>query len=293
MSKKLGKGLGAIFGDDVDVVSIIDDIQNNATSENTNEIELTKIRINPYQPRKVFDQQAINELSESIRNFGVFTPILVRESVNGMYELIAGERRFRAAKQAGLKKIPAIIKNFNDGEMMEIAILENIQRENLSAIEEANGYAKLMDNLEYTQEKVAQRVGKSREYITNIMRLLKLDPQVQVMVSNNEISSSSARALLALKDSDQQIELAKEIIHDGLSTRAVEAKVKEMNQGQVRHIKKDEKKDPYLMDVQHRLENRYDTKVTITKNSISFAYASNEQLNQILEILGGLEESHV
>ena len=293
MSKKLGKGLGAIFGDDVDVVSIIDDIQNNATSENTNEIELTKIRINPYQPRKVFDQQAINELSESIRNFGVFTPILVRESVNGMYELIAGERRFRAAKQAGLKKIPAIIKNFNDGKMMEIAILENIQRENLSAIEEANGYAKLMDNLEYTQEKVAQRVGKSREYITNIMRLLKLDPQVQVMVSNNEISSSSARALLALKDSDQQIELAKEIIHGGLSTRAVEAKVKEMNQGQVRHIKKDEKKDPYLMDVQHRLENRYDTKVTITKNSISFAYASNEQLNQILEILGGLEESHV
>lgn len=293
MASKLGKGLGAIFGEDVDVVSLIDDIQHNATSENTNEIELDKICINPYQPRKVFDDKAIEELSESIKNFGVFTPILVRESLNGMYELIAGERRFRAAKMAGLTTIPAIIKNFDDGEMMEIAILENIQRENLSAIEEANGYAKLMDNLQYTQEKLAQRVGKSREYITNIMRLLKLDASVQTMVENGQLSSSSARALLALKDSEQQVELAKEIIAKGLSTRAVEARVKELNQGQLRPLKKTVKKDPYLSDVENRLQHKYDTKVVISKNTITLSYDSSEKLNQIIEALGGLEQSNV
>lgn len=288
-TKKLGKGLGAIFGEDVDVVSLIDDIQNNASSENTNEIPLDKIRINPYQPRKVFDQSSIDELSASIKTYGVFTPILVRQALNDSYELIAGERRYRAAKQAGLSTIPAIIRNFNDAEMMEIAILENIQRENLNAIEEANGYAKLMENLGYTQEQVANRVGKSREYITNILRLLKLEPSVQTLVSEEKISTSTARALLGLKDEQQQIDLANEILKSGLSTRAVENKVREINEGFKRSIKKNDK-DPYLSDIEHRLMHRYDTKVTVSKKSITFEYSSVEQLNHILELMDGLEQ---
>ena len=283
MPRKLGKGLGAIFGEDVDVVSLIDDIQKNATSDNTNEIPLDRIRINPYQPRTHFDESAIDELAQSIAQHGVFTPILLREGVGSDYELIAGERRFRAAKKAGLKTIPAIIRNFNDAEMMEIAILENIQRENLSAIEEANGYAKLMEHLGYTQEQVAQRVGKSREYVTNLLRLLKLDPMVQQWVIDNKISNSTARALLGLKDPSKQVALAKEIMSNGLSTRAVEAKVKALNSPKSKH---DIEVDPYLEDLTRNMENKLQTKVTVTKKKITIEYSDTKDLNRILDRLG-------
>ena len=283
MPRKLGKGLGAIFGEDVDVVSLIDDIQKNATSDNTNEIPLDRIRINPYQPRTHFDESAIDELAQSIAQHGVFTPILVREGVGSDYELIAGERRFRAAKKAGLKTIPAIIRNFNDAEMMEIAILENIQRENLSAIEEANGYAKLMEHLGYTQEQVAQRVGKSREYVTNLLRLLKLDPMVQQWVMDNKISNSTARALLGLKDPSKQVALAKEIMSNGLSTRAVEAKVKALNSPKSKH---EIEVDPYLEDLTRNMENKLQTKVTVTKKKITIEYSDTKDLNRILDRLG-------
>lgn len=290
MARKLGKGLGAIFGEDVDVVSLIDDIQKNATSDNTNEIPLNRIRINPYQPRTHFDEAAIDELAKSIQQHGVFTPILVRESVGNDYELIAGERRFRAAKKAGLTTIPAIIRNFNDAEMMEIAILENIQRENLSAIEEANGYAKLMEHLGYTQEQVAQRVGKSREYVTNLLRLLKLDPLVQQMVVDNQLSNSTARALLGLKDTSKQYPLAKEIVANGLSTRAVEAKVKTINSPKVH---KSMETDPYLDDLIHQLESKLSTKVTIGKKHLTIDYSDVADLNRILDLLGLTEDHHV
>ena len=290
MPRKLGKGLGAIFGEDVDVVSLIDDIQKNATSDNTNEIPLNRIRINPYQPRTHFDEGAIDELAKSIQQHGVFTPILVREGVGHDYELIAGERRFRAAKKAGLTTIPAIIRNFNDAEMMEIAILENIQRENLSAIEEANGYAKLMEHLGYTQEQVAQRVGKSREYVTNLLRLLKLDPMVQQMVMDNQLSNSTARALLGLKDVSQQYPLAKEIVANGLSTRAVEAKVKAINSPKVH---KPMETDPYLDDLTHQLESKLATKVSIGKKHLTIDYSDTNDLNRILDLLGLVEDHHV
>lgn len=283
MPRKLGKGLGAIFGEDVDVVSLIDDIQKNATSDNTNEIPLNRIRINPYQPRTHFDESAIDELAQSIAQHGVFTPILVREGVGSDYELIAGERRFRAAKKAGLKTIPAIIRNFNDAEMMEIAILENIQRENLSAIEEANGYAKLMEHLGYTQEQVAQRVGKSREYVTNLLRLLKLDPLVQQWVMDNKISNSTARALLGLKDPGKQVPLAKEIMAYGLSTRAVEAKVKALNTPKT---KAEPKQDPYLEDLTRQIESKLQTKVSVGKKKITIEYGDTNDLNRILDLLG-------
>ena len=283
MPRKLGKGLGAIFGEDVDVVSLIDDIQKNATSDNTNEIPLDRIRINPYQPRTNFDESAIDELAQSIKQHGVFTPILVREGVGNDYELIAGERRFRAAKKAGLTTIPAIIRNFNDAEMMEIAILENIQRENLSAIEEANGYAKLMEHLGYTQEQVAQRVGKSREHVTNLLRLLKLDPTVQQWVMDNQISNSTARALLGLKDTSQQVPLAKEIMANGLSTRAVEAKVKALNSPK---SKKETEVDPYLEDLSRQIESKLQTKVVVSKKRMIIEYSDTDDLNRILDQLG-------
>lgn len=283
-NKKLGKGLEAIFGSDVN--TILDEIQNNASSEDKNEINIDLIHVNPYQPRKHFDQQAIDELASSIATHGVFTPILVRESLNG-YELIAGERRFRASKQAGLKTIPAIIRNFSDEEMMEIAILENIQRENLSAIEEANGYAKLMENLNYTQEQVAQRVGKSRVYVTNLLRLLNLPASVQTLINDGKISNSTARALLSLKDENKIEELANKIVKEGLSTREVEQLVKE-KQKPGKPIEK--KGNPYLTDVANRLQEKFATKVTLTNKTITINYNDNDDLNRILEILDALEQ---
>ena len=182
----LGKGLNSIFGQDVE--QYLDDIQNNAAeAPGRREVELPieEIRPNPYQPRKEFDKKALEELSESLKTHGIFTPLLVRKSVSG-YDLITGERRLRAAKMAGLKTVPAIQVEFTEEQMMEIAILENVQREDLNPIEEAAAYESLIQKLGYTQEKLAERVGKSREYCANIMRLLKLPEDVQSMVVNKE-----------------------------------------------------------------------------------------------------------
>lgn len=284
---KLGQGLGAIFGDE-DISKVLDDIQNNAKSESTVKIKLVDIHANPYQPRKVFDEQAIDELAESIKLHGVFTPILVRNRLNGGYELIAGERRYRAAKKAGLSDIPAIIHDFNDTEMMEIAILENIQRENLSAIEEANGYSSLMNNLGYTQEEVAKRVGKSRVYVTNLLRLLKLPVSIQDDINNGAIPMGSARALLSLDNEDDQLALAALIKKQGLSTREVERRVKEMSEGKPEKKAKPET-DPFVSDLQNQLSSKLSTKVIINKHNVTINYEDNDDLNRILEILGCLE----
>ena len=186
---RLGKGLSSIFGQDVS--KVLDDIQNGdmeVERQEQSKIPVDEIRPNPYQPRKVFNDEALKELSSSIKQHGVFTPILVKKSIQG-YDLIAGERRLRASKLAGLKDIPAIIVDFDDQEMMEIALLENIQREDLNVIEEAKAYEKLIQRLGYTQEQLAHRVGKSREHITNLLRLLKLPEDVQEYVVNKQLSS--------------------------------------------------------------------------------------------------------
>ena len=179
----LGTGLEAIFGPDL--TNIIDDIQNNSEMADQYGRKVTlridEIRMNPYQPRHVFDETKLNELADSIREHGVFTPVLVRKSAAG-YELIAGERRVKASKIAGKQEIPAIVVDFNDEQMMEISLLENIQREDLNAIEEANAYKQLMDNMGYTQEELSKKIGKSREYIANSLRLLKLPKFIQKLV---------------------------------------------------------------------------------------------------------------
>ena len=204
------------------------------------------------------------------------------------YELITGERRLRAAKLAGLKNIPAILMDFDDQQMMEIALLENIQREDLNAIEEAQGYDKLIKKLGYTQEELAKRIGKSREHVANMLRLLRLPKKGQEHVTNGELSMGHVRALLALNDEKQMEEAAKKAIKEGMSVRAIEAYVKALQTPKPQTVKKE--KDVNLTSVENRLQNRFQTKVQVSEKQITIHYKGNNDLNRILELLGGIEE---
>lgn len=286
---RLGKGLSAIFGEDID--GMLDDIQQGASdvgSKGKFEIEVDQIKPNPYQPRKDFDDEKIQELSDSIKLHGVFTPILVKKAVQG-YELVAGERRLKASKLAGLEKIPAILMDFDDTQMMEVALLENIQREDLNSIEEAQAYEKLIQKLSYTQEELAKRIGKSREHVTNMLRLLKLPKTVQNYVVEKQLSMGHVRALLGLKE-EHQIELvAVQAIRDHLSVRAVEALVKSMNEPKEETTPKKDA-DPVYRPVEQRLREKFQTKVKVDDKQIVIKYMNTNDLNRILEILDCLEE---
>lgn len=286
----LGRGLDSIFGSNVE--QFLDDIQNNAQEvpgRKELEIPIDEIRANPYQPRKEFDEKSLHELADSIRLHGIFTPLLVRKSVKG-YDLITGERRLRAAKIAGLQTVPAISVDFTEEQMMEISILENVQREDLNPIEEATAYDSLIKRLGYTQEKLAERVGKSREYCANMLRLLKLPQPVQEMVTEKKLTMGHVRPLLALKDEDEIFEAAEYVQKNKMSVRDVEKYVKDL--GAVREKKKKEtkEKDPLIADIEHRMSEKLSTKVDITGKSVNICYSSTEDLNRILEIIGMLEE---
>ena len=286
----LGKGLNSIFGQDVE--QYLDDIQNNAAeAPGRREVELPieEIRPNPYQPRKEFDKKALEELSESIKTHGIFTPLLVRKSVSG-YDLITGERRLRAAKMAGLKTVPAIQVEFTEEQMMEIAILENVQREDLNPIEEAAAYESLIQKLGYTQEKLAERVGKSREYCANIMRLLKLPEDVQSMVVNKQLTMSHVRPLLSLNDEEEIYEAAEKIKKNKMSVREVEAYVRDVNGGGQKKPKKKEK-DPMIRDLEIQLSEKLGTQFVFSKKSFTISYHDTDDLNRILELIGCLDES--
>ncbi|MCF0105135.1 MAG: ParB/RepB/Spo0J family partition protein [Holdemanella sp.] len=287
-NKRLGKGISSIFGQDVS--KMLEDIQNGEVETEQQQqlkILVDDIRPNPYQPRKIFDEASLKELSESISQHGVFTPILVKKSIMG-YDLIAGERRLRASKLAGLKEIPAIVVEMNDQEMMEIALLENIQRENLNGIEEAKAYEQMLQNLNYTQEQLAHRVGKSREHITNTLRLLKLPDDVQEMVINKELSMGHVRALLGLKEEDKIRKVARQAIEQGLSVRKVEQLVKDLNNPKQTEDKPIE--NLYAKAAKEKLEEYFQTGCTIKTHSISIHYEDEEDLNRILEKLGLIEE---
>ena len=284
---RLGKGLSSIFGQDVS--KVLDDIQNGdmeVERQEQSKIPVDEIRPNPYQPRKVFNDEALKELSSSIKQHGVFTPILVKKSIQG-FDLIAGERRLRASKLAGLKDIPAIIVDFDDQEMMEIALLENIQREDLNVIEEAKAYKKLIQRLGYTQEQLAHRVGKSREHITNLLRLLKLPEDVQEYVVSKQLSMGHVRALLGLKTEANMRKVAKQAIDQGLSVRKVEQIVKDTNNKKT--IEKP-KEDIYVKAAKEKLQEFFQTSVSISKNAISIHYENKEDLNRVLELLNLVEE---
>ena len=288
----LGKGLGMqyIFGSNVE--KVLDDIQNGGIEgpgRRELEIPLEQIHANPYQPRKKFDEAALKELAESIKLHGVFTPVLVRESVQG-YTLIAGERRLRAAKMAGRETIPAIVMEFTEAEMMEIALLENIQREDLNPIEEAVAYSKLIENLHYTQKELAERVGKSREYCANMLRLLKLPLPVQNLVASGKLTMGHVRPLLALSE-DDIYKVADKIQDENMSVRAVERYVKDLSKDSAKKpVKKEEDRDPLIVDLEYRMGSKLGTKVSISGNAMNIRFSDTADLNRILDILGMIEE---
>ena len=287
-----GRGLNAIFGSDVE--KVLDDIQNNALDapgRREVEIPIAEIRKNPYQPRKEFDEKSLRELADSIKLHGIFTPLLVRQSVQG-YELIAGERRLRAAKLAGLQRVPAIAVDFTDEDMMEISLLENIQRENLNPIEEAAAYEALIRRLGYTQEKLAERVGKSREDCANMLRLLKLPQPVQEMVTNRKLTMGHVRPLLALEDEDDIFDAAEKIHKEKMSVREVERYVKELtgDKKKQKPASKLSDKDPLIRDLEARMSRKLGTQVTVSGKNISIRYSDTADLNRILDLIGMIEE---
>ena len=287
---RLGKGLAAIFGEDVS--DVLEDIQQGKSDTHVSgrfEVPVDQVRPNPYQPRNTFDEQRLKELAQSIQQHGVFTPILVKKSVGG-YELIAGERRLRASKMAGLENIPAIEMEFDDQQMMEIALLENIQREDLNVIEEAKAYEKMIGKLGYTQEELARRIGKSREHVANTLRLLRLPQKIQEYVIAHQLSMGHVRALLSLRDEDMMEEIAEKAIREQLSVRAVEKLVKAISNPEPKV--KEKKRDIHLEAVCHRLEERFQTTVKISSHQLTIQFSDNDDLNRILEMIGGLEESN-
>ncbi|MCY7574872.1 ParB/RepB/Spo0J family partition protein [Bacillus pumilus] len=283
MAKGLGKGINALF-------NTVD-----SNEETVEEIKIKDLRPNPYQPRKTFDEDALSDLKESIQQHGVLQPIIVRKSIKG-YDIVAGERRFRAAQQAGLTTIPAIVREFSETLMREIALLENLQREDLSPLEEAEAYASLLDHLSVTQEELAKRLGKSRPHIANHLRLLTLPDEVQKLIADGKLSMGHGRTLLSLKNKNKLAPLVKKIVDEGLNVRQVEKLVQQLNENVPRETKKKETpKDRVLKERESFLQNYFGTSVSIKKQKkkgkIEIEFLSNEDLERILELLSTRESS--
>lgn len=253
------------------------------------EVKINDVEPNREQPRTNFDEDALIELSESIKQYGIIQPIIVKKR-NDFYEIVAGERRWRAAKMAGLKKVPVIIKEFSEQEIMEVALIENIQRENLNPIEEAQAYQRLIKEYNLKQDEVAEKVSKSRAAITNSMRLLKLDERVQKMLVEDMISSGHARALLGVEDADKQYNLALEVFDKKLNVRDVEKLVKNVNKTPEKKELAVPENDFIYRDIENRLKEQVGTKITIknkadNKGKIEIEYYSRDDFEKIIELL--------
>ena len=287
--KALGKGLEQLFNSNeplnIDTLSNYEkEIVNSTKESDIVNLPIKDIRSNPHQPREYFDSEALNELAESIKVHGVIEPIIVKKSIRG-YDLVAGERRTKAAEIAGLTTIPAIIRDFTDRQMMEIALIENIQRENLSPIEEAKAYKNYIDATKLTQEEVAKKFGKSRSYITNILGLLSLPSDIQKEVTNGNISMSHARVLSKIEDKEMINTLVNKIIKDGVSVRELENLSKEDNVIKKNKIIRTSLVNPRYKIYESVLRDIIGTKVQITKNKISIPFDTDKDLERILEIL--------
>ena len=286
--RALGRGLEELFNNEpLDYNKIEEKIITETPKEEIIKVPIAELRSNPYQPRKVFDEEALKELASSIKEHGVFQPIIIKKSIKG-YEIIAGERRVKASKLAGLKEVPAIVRDFSDNEMMEIALLENLQRENLNAIEEANAYKNLLTNLNLTQEQLAERIGKSRSHITNMLGLLTLPTLTQNLISQKEISMGHARVLSKLKDENQISELTDKIISQGISVRELE----EITSSDENYERKNktfkphkEKKENEYQYLEESLSEKLGTKVKIKTNKLEIKIKNNNNLNKLLEIM--------
>ena len=284
--RALGKGLEELFNAEVlDFDSLEEKIVTETPKEEIVDIKIDELRSNPYQPRKVFDEDALKELSDSIKQHGVFQPIIVKKSIKG-YEIIAGERRVKASRMAGLETVPAIIREFDDTEMMEIALLENLQREDLNPFEEANAYVKIMEAKNLTHDELAKALGKSQSYITNTIGLLRLPDNIKELVVNGKLSMTHARILSKMSDLNTINMLAERIIKENLSVRDLEEIAKGNSINKIvkvhRTIKESDKEYKYAEEL---LCEKLDSKVRVYKNKIEVKFSNTEDLNRILEIL--------
>ena len=286
--KALGKGLEQLFNSEplnIDTLNNYEkEIVETTSKSDIIEIPIKDIRSNPHQPREYFDEEALRELAESIKDHGIIEPIIVKKSIKG-YDLVAGERRTKAASIAGLETIPAIIRDFTDQQMMEIALIENIQREDLSPIEEAQAYKNYIDATGLTQEEVANKFGKSRSYITNLLGLLSLPKYVQKEVINGTISMSHARVLSKIDDVDMILNLAQKVIDEGISVRELETLSREEDVIKKNKIVRTVVLNPRFKIYETVMRDVVGTKVQISKNKISIPFDSDKDLERILEIL--------
>lgn len=285
--KALGKGLEQLFSNEViDFDNFEQEIVASTSRNDIVEIPLEEIRSNPYQPRKSFNEESIKELADSIKEYGIVQPIIVKKAVKG-YELIAGERRTKAALVAGLETIPAIIKEFDDQEMMEIALVENIQREDLNPIDEAKAYENIINMNHMTQDEFARRFGKSRSHVTNMLGLLKLPNATKKLVEDNKISMGHARSLSKLSDETLVNELADKIITENLSVRDLEHMIAESNLPKNNKIKrKSDEKNMHYSIYEKIMREKIGSKVKIKENKIEIPFDREKDLERILEILG-------
>ena len=279
-NKRLGKGLEQLFSNErIDFNNLEENIIKETSSKDIVEINLDDIRSNPYQPRKVFDNDALNELADSIKEHGVVQPIIVKKSIKG-YELVAGERRTKAAKLAGLTTIPAIIREFNDEEMMEIALIENIQRENLNPIEEALAFDNIIKSTGLTQDVIATKFGKSRSYITNMLGLLKLPEETKKLVEDGKLSASHARTLSKMDDEEKINKIANEIVKYNLNVREVEDLTRKVK------LPQPKKNVPTTYKIfEDIMRDKIGTKVKIGNKKIEIPFDSDKDLERILEII--------
>ncbi|MEO9967031.1 MAG: ParB/RepB/Spo0J family partition protein [Reichenbachiella sp.] len=291
----LGRGLGALLNDDgagaEKVLAKKPLRERSASAGSISEISLDQIEVNPFQPRTDFDQEALQELSESIKVQGIIQPITVRKLNNNSFQLISGERRFQASKLAGLEKVPAYIRTADDQQMLEMALIENIQRQDLNAMEVALSYQRLLSECDLKQEELGDRVGKKRSTVNNYLRLLKLPPDIQAAVRDGRISMGHARALVNVENTSSQLDLLKRILNEDLSVRKVEALVKQASFPDEPQIKEEEKEEnKEILSVQDKLSSHFGTKIMIAskdnnKGEIKIPFTSVSELNRILEII--------
>lgn len=287
----LGRGLGALLEDSPAKENNSDNTNEMPSAGSMNEIPVEQIEVNPYQPRTYFDQEALQELSESIKVQGIIQPITVRKLSKSKYQLITGERRFQASKLAGLEKIPAYVRTADDQQMLEMALIENIQRENLNAIEISLSYQRLLTECDLKQEELGDRVGKNRTTVNNYLRLLKLPPDIQAALRDNRLSMGHARALINIENVDTQLDIFKKAIQNDLSVRKIEELVRQSLSSKK---KSEEKQDApengkEIANLQTKLASHFGTKVQVKSNGdkgeIKIPFISVEDLNRILDIL--------
>ncbi|MBO7427384.1 MAG: ParB/RepB/Spo0J family partition protein [Paludibacteraceae bacterium] len=297
MAKKFG-GLNLSRGINSMIPTDDDEKESVAGASSINDVKISEIEANPDQPRRVFDEEALNELADSIKQIGVVQPITLRKLADGKYQIVAGERRYRASQIAGLESIPAYIREVNESQQMEMALIENIQREDLNAIEEALAYQNLMDKCDYTQDQLSERVGKKRATVANYLRLLRLPAEIQMAVKDKKIDMGHARALMAIEDPVAQLSVYNQIISEGLSVRKVEELAKNIKEGK---SASPEKKEPQKKDLpedyaalKEKLNGLFNTPVSMTcdkkgKGKITIQFNSDDDLLKIMNIFDSIK----